>query len=269
MPNCQRCGVSGTPDLWGRYRNGRLKVLCPRCDDQEQAARERTQTAKRAGCLSWGNTPEFKRLQREAAAAKAGRALPPYVPQSERDFRGRMRGAEKTADQIRARWAAEWLRPFRLEQELYQNDPGFRDQAKAQSRNYYRRHRPREVARVGRYKLTNPERNRDWNRKRTERLSESSDGTATNGSIARLKRRAQHCAYCASPLSEKQTDHIIPVALGGEHSLRNIVIVCPPCNGRKATLSYAEWIDRIEPQHRARVAALYGERYPECTAAAA
>jgi hypothetical protein len=54
---------------------------------------------------------------------------------------------------------------------------------------------------------------------------------------------------------------MIPIALGGEHSLRNIVIVCPNCNGRKATLSYEKWIERIEPQHRARVVAVYQERY--------
>ena len=47
-----------------------------------------------------------------------------------------------------------------------------------------------------------------------------------------------------------------PVCLGGEHSRRNIVIVCPRCNGKKHTLSYAQWIDHVEPEHRPRVVAL-------------
>jgi hypothetical protein len=38
------------------------------------------------------------------------------------------------------------------------------------------------------------------------------------------------------------------------------VIVCPACNLRKAKLPYAKWIERAEPQHRGRVAALWNER---------
>jgi hypothetical protein len=64
-------------------------------------------------------------------------------------------------------------------------------------------------------------------------------------------------------LSDKQTDHMIPLVLAGEHSLRNIVIVCPPCNGRKARLSYEEWMERVEPEHKQRVMAVYRERYGE------
>jgi hypothetical protein len=54
---------------------------------------------------------------------------------------------------------------------------------------------------------------------------------------------------------------MIPLALGGEHSLRNIVIVCPACNGKKANLSYTEWIERVGPEHRERVVALFEQRY--------
>ena len=41
------------------------------------------------------------------------------------------------------------------------------------------------------------------------------------------------------------------------------------CNGQKATLSYAEWIDRVVPQHRSRVIALYQERHGRATQRAA
>lgn len=119
MPKCKQCGVSGTSVSWGRYRNGRLKVLCPDCDGQVQVARERTQAAKAAGYPCWGNTPEYKRLQLEAEAAEEGRILPPYLPQSVRTFRARMRRAETIADRIRTRWAAEWLRPFRIDRFAY------------------------------------------------------------------------------------------------------------------------------------------------------
>src|SRR5581483_9472558 len=81
--------------------------------------------------------------------------------------------------------------------------------------------------------------------------------------IRKLKRAATHCVYCGGRLIWKQTDHMVPLALGGEHSLRNIVIVCPDCNARKARLSYAEWVERVEPQHRGRVVELYRMRYED------
>ena len=83
------------------------------------------------------------------------------------------------------------------------------------------------------------------------------DGSVTPDIIARMKAAATHCAYCGCVLSDKQTDHMIPLVLAGEHSLRNIVIVCPPCNGRKARLSYEEWIERVVPEHKQRVMAVY------------
>jgi len=88
-------------------------------------------------------------------------------------------------------------------------------------------------------------------------------GVKDKETIAQLKREVVRCAYCDAPLTRKETDHMTPVCLGGEHSLRNIVIVCPRCNGRKAKLSFAQWIDRIELEHRARVVALWEARFGE------
>lgn len=215
-----------------------------------------------AGYNCWGNTPEYKRIQRETEAHKLGRASVPYVRQSERNFRGRLREAERLADRIRAQWASDWLRPFQiLRQELYRQDSDFREQEKANWRGRYWRRRAHEVARTSAYKLAHPERVAAHHRTRQERIVEGSDGTATDQAIARLKQHATQCAYCGERLTLKQTDHMIPLALGGEHSLRNIVIVCPDCNARKARLSYSEWVERVAPQHRARVLAVYQERY--------
>jgi len=120
---------------------------------------------------------------------------------------------------------------------------------------------------VAAYKRANVERNLEWTAVRKERETMLADGTVRPGTIARLKREASHCAYCGSVLGEKQTDDMVPLVLGGEHSLRNIVVVCPTCNGRKARLSYSEWVERVEPRHRERVVAIYVERYGNARAA--
>lgn len=258
---CRRCGAlaRNRPD-WGRYERGkrRLKALCPDCDAAWIERRSKPQGRTKA---------EQRRIDREREAAKQGRELEAYVPQAERNRQGRMRAVERLADRIRARWATEWLRPFRRSStELYWEDPQYRETKKAEFREAYRRHRAEEIQRVLHYKRAHPDRNRKWSATRLRREVDGSDGTATPEKIAELKSKATHCAYCGHALHEKQTDHMIPLVLGGEHSLRNIVIVCPQCNGRKARLSYEEWIARIEPQHRARLIALYQERYAAAVA---
>jgi hypothetical protein len=273
---CKRCGrlAAGCPE-WRRYENnGRLKALCPDCDAnwiaRKEEERRRNEAARGAGfSRGWSSTPEAHRIQRERDAAKQGRVLEPYVPQAERNWHGRMLDAERLADRIRSWWAREWLRPFRdqLENELYWTDTAYREAAKARWRVRHAKQREREVARVLAYKRTNSERNAEWTQTRLARERHAADGTVTPEAIAQLKREASNCAYCGCGLDEKQTDHMIPLVLGGEHSLRNIVIVCPQCNGKKARLSYEEWVDRIDAQHRERVLALYCERYAGALAA--
>ncbi len=48
-------------------------------------------------------------------------------------------------------------------------------------------------------------------------------------------RRAQNCAYCGCVLTRdnRSVDHVIPRVLGGPDVLRNMKIVCKPCNSRK------------------------------------
>jgi 5-methylcytosine-specific restriction endonuclease McrA len=163
-----------------------------------------------------------------------------------------MRQVERIADSIRRRWAEEFLRPFRGRTKEEDN---------AKARGYYSRHRLQERYRARRYQANNPDRKRVWDATRRLRMDVSADGTVTDKAIRSAKRTAKQCAYCGGRLLRKQTDHMIPLTLGGAHSMRNIVIVCPDCNARKARLSYEEWVDRVEPQHRERVLALWRERY--------
>lgn len=263
MPSCRACGTMGSTDNWGRYtRNQRLKALCPECDRALEAHRQNTAAAREAGFACWSSTPEYKRKQREAEASRLGRAMSPYVSKRERIRIARLRRAEQYADKIRTEWAADWLSPFDLSlDELYWKDSEFREQKKAETRDRYWQRRDQQVARTRAYKTAHPDRVYIQHETRRGRIQEYSDGTATTQSIARLKHDATHCAYCGTVLLRKHTDHMIPLALGGAHSLRNIVIVCPDCNGRKASLSYREWTERVAPQHRPRVLAVFLERY--------
>ena len=262
MPKCQRCATSATSGGWGRYpRNGRLKALCPNCDEQCQTAQKRTDAAKAAGYPGYSNTPEYKRLQREAEKAREGKTAVPYVTQADRNQRGRMRQAERIAENVRARWAADWLSPFRAA--LYHADPLHRDEVKAKSREIYWADVHRSRQKTAEYKRANQDRVMRHHAQRAERIAETSDGSLTVPRIRELKRRTARCTYCDTIMfsSDKVTDHMIPLCRGGEHSLRNLVICCRLCNARKASLPYQEWVERIEPEHRGRVGDLYELRY--------
>ena len=78
-------------------------------------------------------------------------------------------------------------------------------------------------------------RNED-NRKRRERLANAPVNDFTKEQWESLKQAYRNrCAYCSRDLAKFHTDHVIPLARHGEHSARNIVPSCGPCNTRKAT----------------------------------
>ena len=271
MPSCRRCRiVRPVVDGWPRSpRNGRLKRVCADCDAAVQKRREANTAARATGYADRTHTPEYKRMQRERAAAEAGRSLCDYVPQVEREGQAAERlaraRADAGADRIRRRYVASMLKELnRIALAFPEVDAELRGRHAAYSRSHYRKTLARSRSKTAMYKAAHVERVEGYHRNRRERIETTDDGTISVTAIKKLKARAAHCAYCNAPLSgaiEKQTDHMIPLCRGGEHSQRNVVIVCRSCNARKASLSYAEWIERIEPEHRARVERIYAERW--------
>ena len=72
--------------------------------------------------------------------------------------------------------------------------------------------------------------------------------------IARLYIRQNRCQYCGVVLDEnnpKHVDHIVPICLGGIHSLSNIAICCRRCNMAKGRATLAEWFEtcRLVSKH--------------------
>ena len=259
---CKTCGVIGDRIGWPHYaRSGRLSLFCSTCHAKNNEILER---ANQALCQRCGLAPAVNhsrcracdrmdsREQREREASAQGNAIKAYVSQDAHRFQAAMAKAEGRADRLRARWAAAYLRPFR--------GLSLQEQAAAQ-RKHYKKYRLQESDRIQKHKAFNPDRKKKWDDLRLRREVSNADGSIVRGTIARLKSQATHCAYCDVRLLRKQTDHMIPLAGGGEHSVRNLVIVCQDCNQRKHALSYEQWIERVELCHRARVIAVFDSRY--------
>jgi len=83
------------------------------------------------------------------------------------------------------------------------------------------------------------------------------------------------CPYCGVPLGElyeKQADgsagqrrnhidHMDPLSLGGEDSIRNAVFCCRTCNGRKGQRSFADWLECLPPVFRKLSKDIYTEKH--------
>lgn len=80
------------------------------------------------------------------------------------------------------------------------------------------------------YRAKNPEKVREWRQKRR------GIGRLPRGTIQRLGAAQRwKCAICRVGVKNGyHVDHILPLALGGEHAPGNLQLLCGPCNVRKA-----------------------------------
>jgi hypothetical protein len=93
---------------------------------------------------------------------------------------------------------------------------------------------------------------------------------------ATLYDERKTCPYCDAALppmyiSKKQQaegrqqrahiDHMDPLELGGEDSIRNAVFVCERCNTRKGRLAFIDWLAVLPTELRDRARLIYIEKH--------
>lgn len=79
------------------------------------------------------------------------------------------------------------------------------------------------------------------------------------------------CPYCGTrfddvipdPFNESPVhiDHMDPLDKGGEHSIRNVVLCCGPCNIKKGKRSFVQWLEMLEPPYSELAKTLYVEKH--------
>lgn len=83
-----------------------------------------------------------------------------------------------------------------------------------------------------RYRENNPESHREKSQRRRGRKT----GRLERGTVKRIGEYQKWlCAICHKSVRKSyHVDHIMPLALGGEHAGHNIQILCPTCNLKKS-----------------------------------
>lgn len=110
---------------------------------------------------------------------------------------------------------------------------------RANSRRYYRRHRAAHRKRCDRWKKENPDKVREYTRRRLARLAGTELGPVDE--VAIYERDGHVCIYCglAGPLT---LDHVVALSNGGAHSEENLVAACLSCNSSKQAAMLEDWL---------------------------
>jgi 5-methylcytosine-specific restriction endonuclease McrA len=113
-------------------------------------------------------------------------------------------------------------------------------------RRYRERYPDLHRARLAAWKKQNPEKNREYVANRRARTV-GSGGRITSRQIDALYAKQQgKCAGCRKAVRANfQLDHVMPLALGGEHSIENAQILCPKCNRSKHAKHPDAWAASI------------------------
>lgn len=106
------------------------------------------------------------------------------------------------------------------------------------------------------YKKQNSDLVRLYTEKRRALKISSEDGTVTKEAILNLlKQQNYKCVYCQEKFKEMikvgsrnrigyDMEHKTPLSRGGKHSINNIQLTCPACNGNKFDKTHEEFLTK-------------------------
>lgn len=115
-------------------------------------------------------------------------------------------------------------------------------EAKATNRLASARIRARNPKRIMEWKRANPEAAKAlWNKRRAQKSG--SNGTHTRAQLKALfALQKSKCAMCKCLLQRNyHVDHIMPLSKGGSNHIRNIQLLCAPCNLSKGAKHPVDW----------------------------
>lgn len=94
-------------------------------------------------------------------------------------------------------------------------------------------HKEQSQKSIKKWKMSNPEKVVISSQKRRA-LVLNADGTITEKEWTELVKKYNHSCLCCGTKENKITlDHIVPLSLGGKHTIDNVQPLCQSCNSKK------------------------------------
>jgi 5-methylcytosine-specific restriction endonuclease McrA len=101
----------------------------------------------------------------------------------------------------------------------------------AYGKKYREENRDKFAQWTAEWRAKNPERDRATRRASQLRRRAAMTGATTGEVKAWVAEQKKVCYWCAKSCEDEfHVDHYEPLARGGEHEIKNLVIACPPCN---------------------------------------
>ena len=105
-------------------------------------------------------------------------------------------------------------------------------------KEYYKVNKERICARTNKNAKDNPEMKKRSKFKRRAKLYNNGVFVILDKELRALNSKP--CTYCGSN-NNIEIDHIVPIALGGRHSIGNLTSACRSCNASKGKKTLIEW----------------------------
>lgn len=168
-----------------------------------------------------------------------------YYQQPENQERKRAKGREYERQPEAKAKKAIYMAEYRQRPEVkerknalarlkYGTDPEFRERERRKKREWRAEHKEEALLRFYRQVAKNPGAWRATKARYRARKHSAPINDLTSGDWLNVLAHYGHCcAYCGRKEDKLQQDHVIPLSLGGPHTVSNIVPACRSCNGRK------------------------------------
>lgn len=117
------------------------------------------------------------------------------------------------------------------------------DKKKKIARTWYAENKEQAAERVREWRAQNPDLVRSIQNKHRAKKAKALIADFTEAQWQQLlEANGERCAYCGTEDTEICRDHAVPLAVGGDHTLTNIVPSCRVCNSRKHTKTTLEFL---------------------------
>ncbi len=116
------------------------------------------------------------------------------------------------------------------------------ERVKASKARYIDANRQEHYARVSRWESRNRDKKRSYSRNWFARRKATNDKHSGAEIEGLFKRQKGKCANCSVSIKlGYEVDHIHPLSKGGSNAIRNLQLLCMPCNRKKSNKHPIDW----------------------------